>query len=66
VTFCAIAGPLAIFLTAHDMTPLLNGAAILTACLGWILGLYMSSHPMWSEVCRGVQAATYVVLRNRG
>jgi O-antigen/teichoic acid export membrane protein len=66
VTFLVIVGPLAIFLSAHDMTPLLNGAAILTACLGWILGLYISSHPMWSEVCRAVHAATYVVLRNKG
>jgi O-antigen/teichoic acid export membrane protein len=66
VTFLAIIGPLAIFLSARDMTPLLSCATILTACLGWILGLYISSHPMWSEVCRVAQAATYVVVRNRG
>jgi O-antigen/teichoic acid export membrane protein len=66
VTFLAVVGPIAIFLSAHDMTPLLNGAAILTACLGWMLGLYISSHPMWSEVCRAAHAATYVVLRNKG
>lgn len=65
-TLLAIVGPLAIFLSAPDMTPLLSGAAILMAGLGWILGLYISSHPMWSEVCRVAQAATYVALRNRG
>jgi hypothetical protein len=66
VTFFAVVGPIAIFLSAKDMTLLLNGAAILTAWLGWILGLYISSHPMWSEICRAAHAATYVVLRNKG
>lgn len=66
VTLLAIIGPLAIFLSAPDMTPLLSGAAILMAGLGWILGLYISSHPMWSEVCRVAQAAISVALRNRG
>jgi O-antigen/teichoic acid export membrane protein len=65
VTLLAIVGPLAIFLAVQDMTPLLSGAAILTAGLGWILGLYISSHPMWSEVCRVAQATRYVVLKNK-
>lgn len=65
VTLLAIVGPLAIFLVVQDMTLLLSGAAILTAGLGWILGLYISSHPMWSEVCRVAQATRYVVLKNK-
>lgn len=64
VTLLATIGPLAIFLSAHDMTPLLDGCAVLTACLGWILGLYVSSHPMLDEIRRAVKGARRVVLRN--
>jgi O-antigen/teichoic acid export membrane protein len=63
VTFFAIVGPLAVFLSAQEMTPSLDVVAILMAGLGWMLGLYFSSHPMWSEVCRALDVAKYVVQR---
>jgi hypothetical protein len=64
VTLLATVGPLAIFLSAHNTNLLLDGCAVLTACLGWILGLYVSSHPMLNEIRRAVNGARRVVLRN--
>jgi O-antigen/teichoic acid export membrane protein len=63
VTFFTVVAPLLVFFSVQEMTPSLNIAAILMASLGWILGLYLSSHPMWSEVCRAVDVARCAVSR---
>jgi O-antigen/teichoic acid export membrane protein len=64
VTLLAAAGPVAILLCADTMNPLLDGCAVLTAGLGWILGLYVSSHPMLNEIRRAIRGAGRVVLRS--
>jgi O-antigen/teichoic acid export membrane protein len=58
VTIFATIGPVVLFLYAPSMTLLMSGATVAMAIVGWIVGLYASSHLMWSEV---VHAATVVM-----
>lgn len=58
VTIFSAIGPLALFFYASSMTLLITSAAIATAAVGWLAGLYASSHVMWTEV---VHAATFAV-----
>jgi O-antigen/teichoic acid export membrane protein len=61
VVLAATIGPLAIFLSAPSMTPSVSAAVVATATIGWIIGLYVSSHPMWNEVVNAATVATRAI-----
>jgi O-antigen/teichoic acid export membrane protein len=56
-TLTTAAGPLALALSASS--PMSLASAVLAAALGaagWVLGLYVTGHAFWDEVCRAAAA----------
>jgi O-antigen/teichoic acid export membrane protein len=66
VAFLTTIGPLALFLFTPSMTPLISVAMIAVASIGWIIGLYVSSHPMWSEIVNATTIAMNAISRQKG
>jgi O-antigen/teichoic acid export membrane protein len=66
VGFLTTIGPLALFLSTPSMTSLISVAMIAMASLGWIIGLYVSSHPMWREIVNATTIAMNAISRQKG
>src|SRR5258708_3651726 len=63
VAFVTTIGPLALFLSVPRMTPLVSIAMLAMAGMGWIIGLYVSSHPMWREIVNTTTVAMNAISR---